>query len=299
MYLVSVPISVPVSKKKHFYLNLNQYRNAHFHVLSKAKNVFHDIVKPKLRHLPKFERVCLTYTLFTRTEQLCDIANICCIVDKFFSDTLVSCGVIEDDNRKIVFSVVHNWGGVDKLDPRVEVSIAPVEKSSGTPAIQHNSEERKMQISYTQVEIEEAIEKLVREQVIVREDQEVKIKLMATRGPEGYQAIIHVVTAGEAPATGKKAATKKVATKAPAKAAAAPAAEPAVAQAAEPAPVAEASDEVVGTTSEVEADTGPIEVVETDDKTVEVAEVVPTVEEEAPPAPRKSLFNNLQPPVNA
>ena len=36
MVLIS-PLSVPQTKTKNFILNLNVYRNAHFHVLNKAK----------------------------------------------------------------------------------------------------------------------------------------------------------------------------------------------------------------------------------------------------------------------
>jgi Holliday junction resolvase RusA-like endonuclease len=39
-----LPLTVPVSSKKNFILNLNNYRNAHFLVLSKAKSNYSEIV---------------------------------------------------------------------------------------------------------------------------------------------------------------------------------------------------------------------------------------------------------------
>lgn len=309
MFIVSVPISVPVSKKKKFYLNLNQYRNAHHHTLARAKVNFHDIVAPTLGFLPKFKTVHLEYTLFTGTEQLCDTSNICSIVDKFFSDVLVSCKKIEDDNRKIVLSVGFNWGGVDKFRPRVEVSIIPGDNSSGTPATDHNLEERKMQISINQREIELAIEKHVREQVAVRDDQVVKIDLKATRGPEGYQAYIDIVPKDEAKAPSKAKASSVSATGTSASASKSTGVKAAVAEAkatktpepaaAEPEVVAEVTADAAQSEPETAQADIPEPVAEvTDDKTVAEAPEV-TAEADAVPAPRQSLFRNLQAPENA
>ncbi len=124
-HTVSVPISVPVTKKKRFYLNLNQYRNAHHFTLSKAKINFAEIVSPRVRHLPPMGKIRMLYTLFTGSNQSVDTANVCCIVDKFFSDVLVSEKKIVDDNRDIVLEICFIYGGVDKLNPRVEVMIVP------------------------------------------------------------------------------------------------------------------------------------------------------------------------------
>lgn len=126
MWNIQLPTSVPVTKTKKFFLNLNHYRNAHHFILSKAKIEFHDIVLPLLSGLPKLDAVNLTYTLFTGTKREADTANVCCIVDKFFSDTLVSAGKIDDDNYKIVKDVNFRFGGLDKNNPHVIVTIEPV-----------------------------------------------------------------------------------------------------------------------------------------------------------------------------
>lgn len=315
MITVSVPISVPVSKKKRFYLNLNQYRNAHHHTLSRAKINFHEIVAPTIKHLPKFKTVNLIYTLFTGTEQLCDTPNICSIVDKFFSDVLVSCKVIEDDNRKIVLSVHFCWGGVDKFDPRVEVTIVPGENSPGKPATDHNPEEIKMQITIPQAEIEQAIEAHVREQVVVREDQEVVIDLRATRGPEGYQAIIDIRRKDEAPASpGRKKAGSSAPSPAPAKAKSTVAKDTVVVAKtakvekvaepkaeAEPVAEVEAKVEEELTPAATEPETLAEKVQSEGDEAEAATEATEEVEEDTvpTPAPRQSLFGGLKPPVNA
>lgn len=123
MWTIVVPTSVMVTQKKKFYLNLNGYRNAHHHTLDKAKKTFAEIVKPRLVDLPSLAQIRISYWLFTGTEQRCDVANVCSIVDKFFSDCLTAEGKIPDDNYDFVPVVAYGWGGVEKGNPRVEVVI--------------------------------------------------------------------------------------------------------------------------------------------------------------------------------
>ena len=123
MWCVEAPIAVPVSKKKKFHLNLNQYRNAHHQTLNKAKIAFAEIMKERLTDVPFNDQIRISYVLFAGTNQLCDVANVCSIVDKFFSDCLSAEGKIPDDNRKHVPLVAYGWGGVDPGNGRVEIII--------------------------------------------------------------------------------------------------------------------------------------------------------------------------------
>lgn len=319
---VSVPISVPVSKKKRFYLNLNQYRNAHHFTLSKAKENFHEIVAPSVRKLPQFDTVSLVYTLFAGSEQLCDTANICSIVDKFFSDSMVTCKRIEDDNRKIVLGSVYLYGGIDRFDPRVEVTIIPGAISFGP-----EQKEEPMQIKIVQSEIEEAISDYVKKKLTVNAGQRIDIELMATRGDEGYTAIIDIVddtappqaktqASAPAPAPAPKATRPKAVTKAeiPAKetkAAAEPKAEPEVV--AEQAP-AEAVEEEASEAMAEEATVEPAEASPTKSLFEKVQETTAgtagaaTAEAESPatgsseeqaPKTRPSLFGGMTAPSNS
>lgn len=127
MWVVSVPYRVLVNRKTAFVLNLNQYRNAHYHLLDDAKKDFAKIVKPKLVNIPKLEEVRMSYILFPRTKQLLDVANVCSIVDKFFSDCLVAEQILPDDNYNHVKMVAYGFGGIDKDNPRVDVIIERVQ----------------------------------------------------------------------------------------------------------------------------------------------------------------------------
>ena len=94
---------VMVGRKK-FALNLNTYRNAHFHVLNQAKKQF--MVSLFVEHIDflnhKFQGVKITYTIIPHNKVMFDTQNVLSIVDKFFCDALVESGIIPDDNYNYV-----------------------------------------------------------------------------------------------------------------------------------------------------------------------------------------------------
>ena len=121
--VISLPLGVSVSKTKKFYCNLNIYRNAHFHVLNNAKVEFKEQIEDSVTKLPIYKRVHLIYTLYPGTKRLVDVSNVCSVVDKFFQDTLVELGRLEDDNYNFVPLVTYQFGSIDKANPRVDVQI--------------------------------------------------------------------------------------------------------------------------------------------------------------------------------
>jgi len=126
MWVIPLPLSVRQSKTKNFHLNLNVYRNTHYQTLNKVKVTFQNQVAPLLVQLPKLNQISLSYELYSPSKRLCDVANICSIVDKFFSDTLVNLEYIPDDNYEHVLGVQYLFGSVDVANPRVEVTINPI-----------------------------------------------------------------------------------------------------------------------------------------------------------------------------
>ena len=122
---LSVPLRIPIHTKssKYFYLNLNVYRNAHYFILDKAKKTFEEYIWNQVKNLPKFKYIGLEYTLYPGSNRRTDISNTCCIVDKFFCDTLVNAKVIEDDNYDIVKKIRYEFGSVDKNNPHVNIYL--------------------------------------------------------------------------------------------------------------------------------------------------------------------------------
>ena len=127
MHKISLPIKVKKSKAKWFYLNLNGYRNAHYQVLNVSKKNFKNEVEKEIVKLPKLNKVILRYFLYPGTAHLCDVANICSIVDKYFCDALVELGIIPDDNYTYLKGVSYEFGELDRNNPRVDVYIYELE----------------------------------------------------------------------------------------------------------------------------------------------------------------------------
>jgi len=123
MYRVTSPLSVPVSKKKKFILNLNVYRNTNRFALGNAKIKYTEVMKDQISTLPILERLELVYVLFPKTRRLTDISNVTCIHDKFFCDALIKYGRLPDDDYRYIKDVHYRMGKVDPNNPRVDVYL--------------------------------------------------------------------------------------------------------------------------------------------------------------------------------
>lgn len=123
-FSVPIRLEVGVRKKRTHYLNLNGYRNWHFQVSNGLKKQFKIEMAKVMRELTPITKPCrITYTIYYINKREFDIDNVGSIVSKFTHDALVEFGVLEDDNWKIVPEVVYEYGGVDKDDPRCDVTL--------------------------------------------------------------------------------------------------------------------------------------------------------------------------------
>ena len=125
-YVIDSPLSVALSSKKKFILNLNNYRNASYFTLNTAKKKYKKAISSQLKQLPRFDRIRLTYCFFPSTKRRYDVANVCSVVDKFFCDALVETGHIEDDNYHFIPNVLYCIGSLDKKNPRVQILIEEI-----------------------------------------------------------------------------------------------------------------------------------------------------------------------------
>ena len=65
----------------------------------------------------------IKYTYYAQRNNSPDLDNFVGTVKKFFQDALVESGLIEDDNINFILSNSECYGGIDKLNPRVEAEI--------------------------------------------------------------------------------------------------------------------------------------------------------------------------------
>ena len=125
---IDLPLEVYYTKNKKFILNLNNYRNAHYRILSNAKKIYADNLVNRISY-PKYEEpVVLTYTYYAKSKRRLDVSNPCSIIDKFTCDALVKAGVLEDDSSKQIKKVIYKYGGIDKENPRCELVIKKIDQ---------------------------------------------------------------------------------------------------------------------------------------------------------------------------
>lgn len=184
MWIISVPLKVQISKKGYFALNLNVYRNAHYMTLNKAKVIFKELIIPFLVQIPKLKCCSLEYVLYPKTNRLCDVSNVCSIVDKFFSDAFVESGHLEDDNYTFIKDIKYRFGAVDPENPRVDVIITTEEPVKG---------KNNMQIILVESEIKEAIKLYMQKNIGLSKDRDIAVEFVATRGSDGLKANIDVL----------------------------------------------------------------------------------------------------------
>lgn len=125
--VVQLPVVVILPRKtkgdRLWYVNLNNYRNAPFHLLSDVKIRFKEAVADQVNKLPTMNQVAISYHLFPGSARLTDVANVCSVADKFFSDALVELGKLPDDNYTFLLGTQYLFGAVDRKNPRVEAHL--------------------------------------------------------------------------------------------------------------------------------------------------------------------------------
>jgi hypothetical protein len=113
-----------ISSKKKFNFNLNQYRNAHYHTLNKAKKFFDTWLSMQNIDAVFDCPVSIYYDIYPKRKS--DLMNYGAVIDKFLQDALVNRGVIPDDNVDVVKSVAFDFGGYDRSNAHADAWIMRV-----------------------------------------------------------------------------------------------------------------------------------------------------------------------------
>lgn len=121
--IIYCPLAVALTSNKNFNLNLNEYRNAHYYSLNKAKVTFKEVVQSQIDTLPLCNIIEIDYILYTRSSRLVDINNLISITDKFLCDAIVESGKLPDDNYNHLPRTSSSFGGIDRSNPRIEAHI--------------------------------------------------------------------------------------------------------------------------------------------------------------------------------
>ena len=122
---IDLPLYVFVSKVRKKWLTLNSYRNWHYKVSNNGKKKF----KEDINHLLSFRlngQVRIDYEYYAPDKRKRDLMNVISVIDKFFQDAMVESGCIEADDVSIVIEVNSKFMGIDRENPRLEVTITNI-----------------------------------------------------------------------------------------------------------------------------------------------------------------------------
>lgn len=112
---------------KKFWLTMNNYRNWHYQICNNTKVLFKKKIDPQIKALPDLTAlwgpVAFHYVLFEPDKRSRDLMNYVSVIDKYFQDALVEAGKLEDDNLSFVPTIKCKVGQLDKVNPRMEVTI--------------------------------------------------------------------------------------------------------------------------------------------------------------------------------
>jgi len=124
------PLFVTLSRKskpdKKVSLNLNVYRNLHHAINSQAKKQYFKDMRGQLEGLVIKTPVEITYQVFKPTLRMMDKMNVVSIVSKFLLDSITDYGCWEDDNDNFVKTETVLPTELDRINPRVEVTIKEI-----------------------------------------------------------------------------------------------------------------------------------------------------------------------------
>ena len=124
------PLNIPMTKRKKFVLNLNQYRNTHFRLLNGCKINYKAHMSKQINKSKPFSKVLCVYKVYAANRRSFDLGNVCSVHEKFFEDALVELGKLPDDNIDFIPLVIYMGCGIDKENPRVEIEVMELNKSS-------------------------------------------------------------------------------------------------------------------------------------------------------------------------
>lgn len=110
-------------KDKRIYINLNTYRNLHFHINNQVKKAYLDIVRKQIEGEIILTPVDITYKVYKQSKRRLDKMNVIAVTSKYLLDALTELGCIEDDNDDFVKTETILPTEIDKENPRVEIML--------------------------------------------------------------------------------------------------------------------------------------------------------------------------------
>jgi hypothetical protein len=100
----------------------NAYRNWHYFLKNQVKKHYHILVDEQVGESTVPGQYRLAIDLYLKNPNS-DASNVASRIEKFTLDALQESGVVVEDNSKYHLGTTWEFKGIDKTDPRAEVTL--------------------------------------------------------------------------------------------------------------------------------------------------------------------------------
>ncbi len=112
-------------KDKTWLVGDNAYRNWHYFLKNEVKQHYHHLVAEQIDSTKVEGQYKLAIDVYIKNPNS-DGSNIASRMEKFSLDALQECGVVVNDNSKYHVGTSWELRGIDKENPRAEITIVEV-----------------------------------------------------------------------------------------------------------------------------------------------------------------------------
>jgi Holliday junction resolvase RusA-like endonuclease len=131
-YKFTLPLSVILKRKTKkdakVSVNLNAFRSMHHRTYTEAKKEYCNVMSDQLNSVdPAMGKMHLHYDFYAAMNNGPDLDNFVGAAKKFFQDAMVFHGFIEDDNVNFIGSNSERYCGVDRKNPRIDVTVTIID----------------------------------------------------------------------------------------------------------------------------------------------------------------------------
>ena len=107
-------------------VGMNWFRNAHHFSQNKVKQLFSDIAKSQFpTDISKISKYEIEYVYYYKSS-VSDLMNVVSLTSKIVNDALQEAGIVLNDTVLNCLKETAVVGGLDKLNPRVEIIVTPI-----------------------------------------------------------------------------------------------------------------------------------------------------------------------------
>lgn len=109
-------------------ISMNWYRNAHYHIKSHVKNLYHTLIADQVNPGLAIKGKYVTKYKYYYKNKASDGSNVVSMIEKFTLDGLQEIGMIEEDS--VLFHSSEGFAcELDKDNPRIEIEIKSIDEN--------------------------------------------------------------------------------------------------------------------------------------------------------------------------